>query len=162
MGAVVVVADDQSTQFHVELVEGQLRDGLALSGSEVAREDAEQFGVHGAEETLNLPATLWPCDRGVHKLEMQVGGNLHELVAGEVRTVVDVENIGDAAHRPVRLTLMPHRLAKRQRRIHRRRCAKEDHVTARSTGLVVEDDGQPGPGRLSVRGDDENVEHCVM
>lgn len=42
---------------------------------------------------------------------MQIRGDLLEVVAGEVAAVVDLEYVGDATDRPLRIRLAPNRLA---------------------------------------------------
>src|SRR5699024_12595186 len=50
---------------------------------------------------------------------LYVDGGVGELVTGEVAAVVDVEHVGQAAHRPGRVGLVPDRLAQRQGGVHR-------------------------------------------
>ncbi len=85
-----------------------------------------------------------------------------ELVTGEVAAVVDVEHVGQAAHRPGRVGLVPDRLAQRQGGVHRRRCAQEDCVAADRPGAVVEDRCQPWPCGLAVGAHHQDVEHDVI
>ncbi len=93
---------------------------------------------------------------------MQVGGDLGEVVAGEVAAVVGVEHVGDAVHRPPGIGLAPDRLAQRQRQVQRRRCAEEHRVAGDRAGAVVLHDGQPRPGRGAVGVEDEQVEFGVV
>jgi len=77
----------------------------------MARQIREQFGGDGAEQSLELATALRAGHRGVDELDVQVGGDLGEVAAGEVAAVVDVEHIGQTVDRPCRLGLGPDRLA---------------------------------------------------
>jgi len=81
---------------------------------------------------------------------------------GEVRAVVDVERIRDAAHVPAGPGLAPDRLPERQRGGQRRRGAQVDRVTGDRPGVVVFDDGQPRPARPTRRGDHPQVQQGVI
>ena len=82
-------------------------------------EICQELGVDGAEEPLDLPAALRASDGGVDQPDVQIYGGGGELVADEVAAVVDVEHVGDAAHRPGEVGLVPDRLPQRQGRVHR-------------------------------------------
>jgi hypothetical protein len=80
-----------------------------------AGQRGKQLARDGPEEALQLAAPLRHARGGVHKLDAQVDACLVEVVAGEVRPVVAVEDVGDPAHRPRRVALAPDRLPERQR-----------------------------------------------
>ena len=73
---------------------------LPAAGTNVSRESGEQLGVDGAEEPLDLSSSLWSADDGVDEADVQFDGGAFEVVAGEVGPVIDVQNVGDVAHRP--------------------------------------------------------------
>lgn len=93
---------------------------------------------------------------------MQVGGDLLEVTAGEVRSVVGIGQLRDAADRPRRAVLTPDRLPQGERRLQRRRRIEVDGVAGRGAAEVVKDHGQPrtrGPAR---RIHDEKVKLRVI
>jgi hypothetical protein len=55
----------------------------------------------------------------VHEADVEVGGDLGDVVAGEVAAVIDVQDLGQAVHRPRGIGLSPDRLAQRQRQVQR-------------------------------------------
>jgi hypothetical protein len=61
--------------------------------------------------TKTVQSSLGPeaGDGGVDDFEMQVQGDLGQLVTGEVRSVVDVQQVRNAAYRPRRVGLRPDR-----------------------------------------------------
>lgn len=73
-------------------------------------EGAEQFGVDGAVEPLDLPAALGSGDNRVDDPDLQCDGGAFQMVADEVGGVVDVPDVGDAAHRPGRVGISPDHL----------------------------------------------------
>lgn len=98
----VVVAADQFADRAVEAGEIEDRHWCPAVGPEVAGERGEEFGVDGAEEPFDLAAPLGPADGRVDDPDEQGDGGLLEVVADEVRAVVDTQNFGDAAHLPTR------------------------------------------------------------
>src|SRR5690625_6233109 len=66
------------------------------------RQGREYFGVDGVEEPLDLASALGPADGGVDDADLQGDRGVFEMVTGEVTSVVDVESVGHAAHRPGR------------------------------------------------------------
>ena len=86
----------------------------AVAGAEVAGEGLENFGIDGAEEPLDLAAPLGPSDGREDEPQVQLDGGAFEVVAGEVGAVIDVQHVGDPAHRPCRVGLSPNRLPQRE------------------------------------------------
>ncbi|MET3808154.1 hypothetical protein ABIB25_005183 [Nakamurella sp. UYEF19] len=79
------------------------------------------------------------------ELDLEVGADLGDVVAGEVGSMVAVQGGGKPAHRPRRVCFAPDRLPQRQRGLQRRRLTQEHRVPGDGTGLVVQNDGQPRP-----------------
>lgn len=142
----------------------KVQDGLrrSTSRSEVPGERDEQLGVDGAEEALDLAPTLGPSDDRVDNADAQFDGGALEVVAGEVGPVVDVQDVGDAAHRPGWVGLRPDRLPQCEGCVECGGCAGEDGVPADGAGVVVHHGRQPRPVGLSVGADDKDVEFGVV
>src|SRR5699024_12582633 len=85
--------------------------GMMLPRGEMPTQGREYFGVDGVEEPLDLASALGPADGGVDDADLQGDRGVFEMVTGEVTSVVDVESVGHAAHRPGRIALGPDRLA---------------------------------------------------
>src|SRR6516162_7439749 len=75
--------------------------------AEISREVGETFRIQCPEEPLNFPPALRPPDRGIDQLETQVCRDLIEMGAGEITTMIDVQDIRDAADRPRGVLLAP-------------------------------------------------------
>lgn len=156
-----VIGGDERPDRLVELTQRQRRRGNRLAAHEAAGQLCQQSGVDAAEEPLDLPASLGPRHGGVHDVELQVGGDLSEVVADEVAAVIDVEDLGNPAHRPRGIGLGPDRLAQRQGCVQRRGRAQVDGVAGHCPRAVVEDHRQPGPLRRPAVVD-EDVELGVV
>lgn len=50
----------------------------------------------------DLTAALRACDGGMYELDVQVGGDLGHVLAGEVAAVIDIEDVREPVHRPPR------------------------------------------------------------
>src|SRR3546814_12525677 len=94
----------------------------------ISRQFLQEFGFEGAEQPLELAAPLWTRDGRVDQADTQIGRSLFEMKAGEVRSVIDVQDVGNAAYRPGRIGLAPNRLSQRARRVERGGCAEENHL----------------------------------
>lgn len=95
--------------------------------------------------------------------DAQLNGSAFKMMAGEVGAVVDVENVGNAAHRPRGIGLAPDRLPEREGRVHRGRGTGKDCVSADRARVVVDHDREPGAIRLPARGaGNEDVEFGVI
>jgi len=158
----VVGTGDPLPDRGVELRQREPRRSHRLPVDQLPGQVGKQLGGEGAEEPLVLAAALRAGDRGVHELEVQIGGDLDEVVAGEVAAVVGVQDVGQAMHRPTRVGLAPDRLPQRQREVQRGRGAKEHGVAGDRAGAVVEHDGQPRPGRCPRLVEHEQVELGVV
>src|SRR3546814_3759166 len=90
------VCADRSVQFGKRQARGRYR----FAGTKIARQFRQQFGVDGAEQPLDLAAPLWKRDGRVDQADTQIGRSLFEMKAGEVRSVIDVQDVGNAAYRP--------------------------------------------------------------
>jgi len=160
--ALVVGAGDPPAEGGVRLGEREpgRRDWVAVD--ELPGQLGQQLGGDAAEEPLDLAAALRPGDGGVHQLDVQVGGDRCEVVAGEVAAVVGVQHVGQAVHRPVGVGLAPDGLAQRQRQVQRRGSAQEQGVAGDGPRAVVEHDRQPRPGRAAVRVQHQQVQLGVV
>ncbi len=158
----LVVGGDERPDGRVEAGQVEHGCGTPVAGAQVTGEEREQLGGDGAEEPLDLPAALGTADSGVNDPDPQLRGGVLEVAAGVVGAVVDVEDVGDPAHRPAGIGLPPDRLPERQCGVHRRRGAGEDGVPADRAGVVVHDHGQPGAVGLPADADDEEVELGVV
>jgi len=134
----------------------------AASGAEVSRQRGEQFSVDGAEEALDLAAALGSTKGGVDDSDVQLDGGAVKVVAGEVRAMVDMQNVGNAAHRPGRIGLAPDRLPQSEGGVEGGGCAGEDRVAADCAGVVVHHGGQPGAVWFPIGAYDEDVEFGVV
>ncbi|MGC5010137.1 hypothetical protein ACLQ2R_05175 [Streptosporangium sp. DT93] len=76
--------------------------------------------------------------------------------------MVDVEGVQDAAQVPVQLALAPDRVPEGKRGGQRRGRGEVDRVAGDGPGVVVFDDGAPGPGRVAGRGDHPQIELGVV
>lgn len=78
---------------------GEIEHGLwaAVPGAEVAGEGREDFGVDGAEESLDRATPLRPADGGEDEPEVQLDGGALEVVADEVGAVIDMQHVGGSA-----------------------------------------------------------------
>lgn len=113
VGALIVGGDEGADRpVHAREIEHGLR--AAVPGAEVAGEGREDFGVDGAEKALDLASPLRPADGGEDEPEVQLDGGALEVVAGEVGAVIDVQHVGDPAHRPRGVGLPPDRLPQRE------------------------------------------------
>ena len=128
----------------------------------MAGELGEQFGVDRTEQALDLAAPLWSGDRREDELEPEVRGNLFEMRAGEVRAVVDVEHVRDAAYDPCRIVLAPDRLAKRERSLQGGRGADKHRVAGDRPRVVVQNDCQPWTHDLAACVEHMDVEFGVV
>src|SRR3546814_10023486 len=93
------VCADRSVQFGKRQARGRYR----FAVTKIARQFRQQFGVDGAEQPLDLAAPLWTRDGRVDQADTQIGRSLFEMKAGEVRSVIDVQDVGNAAYRPGRI-----------------------------------------------------------
>ncbi len=93
-------------------------------------ERGEEFGVDRSEEAFDLASALGPLDCRVDDADSQLDGSAFEVVAGEVGTVVDMEDVRNTAHRPCRIGLSPDGLAESEGRVERRGRAREHGVSA--------------------------------
>ena len=80
------------------------------------------------------------------QLHLQVGAHPGQVGAGEVAAVVDVQGGRQPAHRPSRVGFAPDGLPQGQCGLQRGR-SPEEHRVPGDPGPVVQDDGQPRPGR---------------
>jgi hypothetical protein len=97
---------------HLAVECGQVEHGqrCAGSGSQASWQRGEHFGVDRSEEALDLAAALRPADGGVDGSDVQRDGGAFKVVAGEVRAVIDVQDVGQSAHHPGRILFAPDRL----------------------------------------------------
>ena len=112
-GVPVVVVADELTHRVVEFCKGEGGFWPFAAVHDSSGERCQEFGVDGAEEPLDFSSAVGSGDGGVDDAEVQVECCLFEAAAGEVGTVVDVEDVGDAAHDPGRVGLVPDRLPER-------------------------------------------------
>ena len=94
--------------------------------------------------------------------DVQIDRCALQVVAGEIGAVVDVEDVGDAAHGPARVGRSPDRLSQCEGSVHGRGRPGENGVSADGACVVVHNDGEPGPVRFPVKADDEDVEFGVV
>ncbi|MDX3107298.1 hypothetical protein [Nonomuraea angiospora] len=57
--------------------------------------------VDGADQPLDLPVAVRLALLGEHRADAQIGHHLFQVQGSEVGAVVEVEDVGDAAHVPV-------------------------------------------------------------
>lgn len=107
----VVGADDEGSDRRIQLGKRQAGLGCRSARLKGAGPFGQQLRVDGAEQPFDLAPALGPCNGRVDQLEAQVGCGLVEMEAGEVRAVINVQDVGNAAHGPVRLQLAPDCLA---------------------------------------------------
>ncbi len=100
VGAKVVRAGDEGADGPVQLRQRQARRRGRPAADEVPGQLRQQLGGERAEQPLDLAPALRPPDGGVDHPEAERGRNLVEMAAGEVRAVIDVEHVRDAAHWP--------------------------------------------------------------
>ena len=118
MGPVVVGSDEAADR----LVEGwqvQGRRWCSAACCEVAGQGGEEFRVDGAVEPFDLSAALRAGDGGVNQPDVQLDGGPFEVVTREVGAMIDVQDVGDAAHSPARVGFAPDRLTQSERGLHR-------------------------------------------
>ena len=158
----VVSAGDEPADRRVQLGQRQPRRGDGPAARQVAGQLRKQLGGDAAEQPLHLAPALRPPDPGVDRFDVQVGQRLGQVGAGEVRAVVDMQHGREAAHRPGRVGLAPDRLPQRQRGLQRGRGAEEDRVPGDRAGMIILDDGQPGPGGPAARIEHQQVQFGVV
>src|SRR3546814_18749198 len=93
------VCADRSVQFGKRQARGRYR----FAVTKIARQFRQQFGVDGAEQPLDLAAPLWTRDGRVDQADTQIGRSLFEMKGGEVRYVIDVQDVGNADRKSTRL-----------------------------------------------------------
>ena len=93
---------------------------------------------------------------------MQSRRDLVEMMAGEVRAVVDVKDVGHTADRPGGIGLAPNGVTQREAGVQHRRGADERQGAGHRARVVVEDDGQPWAHWLAGLIENENVQHGVV
>lgn len=87
---------------------------------------------------------------------------VHQMSAGEVAAMIDIEGIEDAADRPGRIGLPPNCLAQREAGIESGRRPQEDHGAGDDTGIVVYHRCQQRASRLPSFIQNKQVEHRVV
>ncbi|AOF95319.1 hypothetical protein BSY17_4168 (plasmid) [Sphingobium sp. RAC03] len=152
------VCADRSVQFGKRQARGRYR----FAVTKIARQFRQQFGVDGAEQPLDLAAPLWTRDGRVDQADTQIGRSLFEMKAGEVRSVIDVQDVGNAAYRPGRIGLAPNRLSQRERRVERGGRAEENHVACYHARVIVQHRRQPRPHRATAGIEDQDIELGVI
>lgn len=76
----------------------------------MAGECSQELGIDGAEEPFDPPPSLGSADGRVDNPNVEGESGLLEVVANEVGAVIDVQDVGDAAHCPRRVRFPPDRL----------------------------------------------------
>jgi hypothetical protein len=111
----LVCLDQEYAQACIQL--GQREHGFGRSGTRrrVPRLVAQEELIDSPKDALDLASPARLASDREHQGDVQIGGNLLEVVRGEVAAVVGVERVRDAAHRPVRIPLAPDRLPQRER-----------------------------------------------
>src|SRR6218665_1562154 len=92
----VVIGADEVTDRSIERCEVEDWRWCPAAGSEMTGEGAEQFGVDGAEEPLDLASPLGSADGRVDDPDVQGYRGPLEVVADEVGTVVHVQDMSSA------------------------------------------------------------------
>src|SRR5699024_1507522 len=113
MVALMIVFSNEAPDGGIQF--SQREDGvwLALAVGEIPWQFSEQFGVDGAEDSLDFASTLWSCHCRVDDFKMQIPGGLGQMVTGEIRAVIHIKHIWDPTHRPVRMAFWPDSLTQR-------------------------------------------------
>lgn len=84
------------------------------------------------------------------------------LLGDEIRAVIDVELLGNAADDPFRVRLAPDRLPQRQRGVEGARRVEAQEVAGDCAAMIVENDGQPRAHRRAVVIEGEDIEHGMV
>jgi hypothetical protein len=118
---VVVVAGQKPADRGVELGQSQacLPGPVWGAARGVAGHRREAHLVDAVHEALDLAPAAGLAGQGEHQPDLQLGGHLLQVVGGEIRAVVGVEDTGNAAHVPAWLGLAPDRLPQCQSGLQR-------------------------------------------
>lgn len=146
----------------VELGEGETGSGTTRACGRIAGQAREEQLVEHAEEAFDLPAATGLSHHREHQAHLQLGRHLFKVTGGEVRSVVHIQDAGDAADVPARLGLAPDRPAQGEGCLYGRGGGQVDRPAGKRSAVVVLDDGQPRPGRLAAGADDPKVKLGVV
>ena len=163
-GGEVVDVPDEGPDRRVQLGQGEpgLPGPVRGAARRVPGQGWQAHLVDGAKRPLHLAPPAGLPGQGEIGPDLQLGHHLLQVRGGEVRAVVDVERLRDAAHVPAGPRFAPDRLAERQRGGQRRRGAEVDRVPGDRPGVIVLDQGQPRPARLTRRGEHPQVQQGVV
>ena len=109
--ALVVDADNEGGNCRVELRKRQRRGARRFPLYQTPGQLGQKLGVDRAEEAFDLATSLRPADSRMDKFDPQRRRDLFEMDAREVASVIDIEHVWNAAHRPRRILLAPDRLS---------------------------------------------------
>ena len=100
--------------------------------------------------------------------DLEGDAGLGDMLGDEIATIIDVEDLRDAADRPIPTFLAPDRLAEGEGRAHGRRRVETQEIAGDGTAVVVDDHCQPGLARRSLLIKQDDVEermiglpHCI-
>src|SRR5260370_868858 len=110
---VVVDVDDEPADRRVEFGQRQARLAGPVRGAagSVPGQGGQAHLVDGVEVPLDLSAAARFALPGEHQADLQIDGDLFEVTGGEIRAVVRIEGVRDAADVPAGFALAPDRLA---------------------------------------------------
>jgi hypothetical protein len=80
----------------------------------VSTQIAEEHLIHGSEEALDFATTLRFNRCREYQPHLQIDGDLLQVFRNEVRTVIDIQNVGNPAHLPVSIDISPDYLPHRE------------------------------------------------
>jgi hypothetical protein len=118
--------------------------------------------VDRREEPLDPPSASGLARPREDELHLEVGGDLLQMLRGEVLPVIGVESARDATDVPAWITLAPDRQAEGQRGTEDTRRVEPDPETGHRTAVVVDDHGEPGTSRLFLGVEDPDIERRVV
>jgi hypothetical protein len=93
----VIAVRDEAANGLVEFLECHSRGQRFMAAGQVSGQFGQQLRIESAE---NLALPLRSCVCGSRQFRSELPRGLGQLVAHEVRPVVDIEDVRDLAHRP--------------------------------------------------------------
>lgn len=159
----MVDVEKEGAEKDVELRQGEGRlsaYGPAL-GCVPVQLTQEHF-VQRPEDAFDATAAPRPTRKREDEPNPEVRSDLLQMMRREVAPVVDIEDVREPAHAPARVALAPDSLAQGQRCVQGGGVLEGEEVPGHRATEVVEDNGQPGLGNLSIRAHEQDVERCVV
>jgi len=95
-------------------------------------------------------------------LDLEIDSDLFDVLRLKIRSIVGIKHFGDTTQLPMWMALSPDRLSKGEGGSCRGGRIKAEEVSSNSPTVVIDDDGQPGLGDLTILSYQADAQLCMI